>query len=376
MRKSWHRGDAKMQRQSAIHFERVSWDDLRLFASAAGHQSFRQAAFALKTASSTVTRRIERLETELGVRLFDRVPEGVVLTADGRQVLAAVQEMTRASLGVRAALDRDTASRGLIRCAVTEGIGTFWLLPKLGEYHARSPYTIVDLRCAMDSADLLRLEADVSIQLVQPTNPDLLVRRLGYLHIYPFAARSYIEKHGAPGNPLELFQHRIVDQTSPQFADGVLQGYLGAVDLEGVVSVRTNASTAHFYAVELGIGIGGLPTYAIPLGADVIPLDIGLHHRVDVWLAYHPEVRRVQRVVDFIDWLIEQFDPIRFPWFREEFIHPNAFDGFGPDERDLRFDGVDRLVADLRVNEPRQTRSGGQGAHEAQNGNRAETKST
>jgi DNA-binding transcriptional LysR family regulator len=198
----------------------------------------------------------------------------------------------------------------------------------------------------MDSADLLRLEADVSIQLVRPSNPDLVTRKLGCMHIYPFASRDYIATNGAPGNPLELFQHRIVDQTSPQLPDGVLQGYLGAIDLEGVVSVRTNASTAHFYAVELGIGIGGLPTYAVPLGADLVPLDIGLQHKLDLWLAYNPAVRRIPRVTTFIDWLVEQFNPSRFPWFRDEFIHPNEFEGWVAPPEDLRFAATDRVKTD------------------------------
>src|SRR5437764_5700969 len=92
---------------------RVSWDDLRIFAIAGKELSLRKAAAALRTSSSTVVRRIERLETILGVRLFDRLPDGVALTSEGRSVFAAAQQMERASLSVRAQLDHELTRRGI-----------------------------------------------------------------------------------------------------------------------------------------------------------------------------------------------------------------------------------------------------------------------
>lgn len=347
MRTSSQRGAPKLQRSSPPDLERISWDDIRLFLAAARQASFRKAATALGIASSTVTRGIERLESDVGVRLFDRLPEGVSLTRDGQHVLAAAQEMECASLALRRYLDRDTATRGVVRCSITEGLGTFWLVPRLAEFHRANPYTIVDLKCTMDMADVVRFEADVAVQLTRPTNPDLLVAKLGRLHIYPFGARRYIETYGAPSQAAELLQHRIVDQTSPQFEEGMLQAKLGpGVNLEGIVAVRTNASTAHYYAIELGVGLGGLPTYAVPLGADVVPLDIGLHYHVDIWLTYHPDIRAIPRVAMFIDWLRDQFDPRKYPWFRDEFIHPRDFDGWSPPADDIRFEHVESIVAD------------------------------
>ncbi len=47
----------------------------------------------------------------------------------------------------------------------------------------------------------------------------------------------------------------------------------------------------------------------------------------DVWLTYHPDVARIPRVRHVIDWVVDSFDPRRFPWFRDEFIHPREFAG-------------------------------------------------
>jgi DNA-binding transcriptional LysR family regulator len=303
--------------------DRVSWDDLRIFAVAGKELSLRKAAAALRTSSSTVVRRIERLEAVLGVHLFDRLPDGVALTTEGHSVLAAAREMERASLAVRAQLDREMSRRALVRCAVTEGLGTFWIVPHLVQFSRTNPHTIVDLRCSTQSADVLRMEADVAVQLTRPDRPDQVVTRLGRLHIYPFASRSYVETYGLPKNAQEMIKHRLVHQTGPQLDDSTWPRFLGWPDAEKIIIACTNASASHFYAVELGLGIGALPTYAMPLGADLVPVDIGFQHQIDIWMTYHPDIRSVRRVATFIDWLRSVFDAKKFPWFGDEFIHPN-----------------------------------------------------
>ncbi len=303
--------------------DRVSWDDLRVFAIAGRELSLRKAAAVLRTSSSTVVRRIERLEEILAVRLLDRLPDGVALTSEGRSVFAAAQEMQRASLSVRAQLDHELTRRGVVRCAVTEGLGTFWIVPHLAEFGRGNPATLVDLRCSTQPADVLRMEADVAIQLTRPDRPDQVVTRLGRLHIYPFASARYAETYGLPRNAQEMIRHRIVDQTGPQIDEHTWLRFLGLPDVEGMVIVRTNASAAHFYAVELGLGIGVLATYALPLGADLIPVDVGYRHQIDIWMTYHPDIRSVRRVAVFIDWLRSLFDAKRYPWFGDDFIHPN-----------------------------------------------------
>jgi DNA-binding transcriptional LysR family regulator len=324
MPKMLHRPDAKTGHAIGPSLlDRVSWDDLRVFAIAGKELSLRKAATALRTSSSTVVRRIERLEAILGVRLFDRLPDGVVLTSEGRSVLAAAQEMERASLSLRAQLDHELTRRAVVRCAVTEGLGTFWIVPHLAEFSRANPHTLVDLRCSTLSADVLRMEADVAIQLTRPDKPDQVVTRLGRLHIYPFASPRYAETYGLPRNADEMARHRLVHQTGPQLDQSPWSRFLGLPDFESLVIVRTNASAAHFYAVELGLGIGVLPSYALPLGSDLVPVDMGLLHQVDIWMTYHPDIRAVKRVATFIDWLRSLFDSKRYPWFADEFIHPD-----------------------------------------------------
>src|SRR5262249_19644716 len=149
-------------------FDRISWDDLKLFMSVSHTLSFRKAATSTRISSSTIVRRIERLEADLGLRLFDRLPDGVALTAQGQAGFSFVRDMERASNSLRAFLDQDLNSRGVVRCAITEGLGTFWILPHLADFSRANPYTIVDLVCSMQWTDVLRMKADLAIQLVRP----------------------------------------------------------------------------------------------------------------------------------------------------------------------------------------------------------------
>ena len=323
MEKNTQRGAAKIRHPiGPALLERISWDDLRAFMVAARTLGFRKAATALHNTPTTVSRKMERLEETFGFRLFDRIPDGLKLTAEGEAVFRSVQEMERASLSLRAHLDPDLTTRGMVRCAVTEGLGTMWILPHLAQYARTHPTTAVDLRCSMDIADVLRMEADVAVQLQKPDRPDVKSLRLGRLHIYPFASKRYIELYGLPKTIEELKHHRFIHQKAPQVEERAWMQFLDERNIESTVALRTNASTALACAIEFGIGIGPLPTYIVAIGTDLVPIDIGVRHEVDIWMTYHPDARSIRRVASFIDWLRTLFDPKRYPWFGDKFIHP------------------------------------------------------
>jgi DNA-binding transcriptional LysR family regulator len=95
------------------------------------------------------------------------------------------------------------------------------------------------------------------------------------------------------------------------------------VPASSLVSLRTNVSSAHYWSIAKGGGIGVLPTYAQWVDPHLVPLDLGIQEHADIWLTYHPDVRNIPRVSRLIDWMIQSFSPERFPWFRDEFIHPS-----------------------------------------------------
>ena len=178
----------------------------------------------------------------------------------------------------------------------------------------------------MHPADMLRLEADVAVQLVRPGEADLKVVKLGRLHVMPYAAAAYVEAYGVPASVEELSEHRLVFQVAEQAAAPESYDFVfGDRPPAGLVCVRTNSSSAHALAVGSGAGIGWLATYASAIAGGLVPIDLEARRMSDVWLTYHPDVARIPRVREVIDWVIASFDPRRFPWFRDEFVHPREF---------------------------------------------------
>src|SRR5262249_29652739 len=163
-----------------------------------------------------------------------------------------------------------------------EGLGTFWISPRLVEFQRAYPQLLVDVGCAMQSADVLRLEADAAVQLTLPTAKDLKVVKLGRLHAMPFASQSYLNTYGHPESIPDLVNHRIVLQIAEQVTSMYDRLFPG-VPQPGFVVMRTNVSSAHYWSIAKGAGIGMLPTYAQAIGARIVPIDIGLHVPFDIW---------------------------------------------------------------------------------------------
>jgi DNA-binding transcriptional LysR family regulator len=302
----------------------ANWDLVRIFLEVARIGSFRAAAEQLNMSANFLSKRISLLEHAYKTTLMTRHVDGIRLTPEGRQVLESAKLMEEASFGLDRALSQTTpALSGEVRLAVTEGLGTFWLAPRLVEFQRVYPGLLVDLKCEMRSADVLRLEADVAVQLENPDQPDLKRIKIGRLHIMPFVSPSYVDIYGMPKNADDIRQnHRIVLQDADQTrGKEIYEKYAGREQV-GFVAMRNNVSTAHLWSIAKGAGIGWLPTYVPALGDPLIPLDIGVKFELDIWLAYHPDTKKIPRVKQLIEWTIQSFDGHKYPWFSDEFVHP------------------------------------------------------
>jgi DNA-binding transcriptional LysR family regulator len=138
-----------------------------------------------------------------------------------------------------------------------------------------------------------------------------------------FASRKYLETHGSPRSLDEMHRHRLVLQVVDEAAakEAFDSAFPGSAQRDLAV-MKTNASSANDWAVANRAGIGVFPTYALALGGQMTPLDIGLPRSFDRWLSNRASSGR-PRVRQMIDWLTEAFNPARRPWFGDEF-HPST----------------------------------------------------
>src|SRR5450432_2933235 len=324
MRPMLERGAPQQERHKAALGSLTDWDTARVFLEVVRCGSFRSAAERLELSINAVRRRIDDFERQIGATLFTRDVHGTRLTDEGSLVVSAVERMEAASFDLlRASKSVTHTLSGEVRVAVTEGLGTFWLAPRLVEFQQSFPNILVDLHCAMRSADVSRHEADVAIHLSRPAAPDVKLVRLGRMHLMFFASQKYIDTYGVPRTVDDFAKHRLVMQVADQTAaKETFESFFPGHTQQDLLVMKTNVSSANYWAVANGAGIGAFPTYACALGGKMQPLDIELRWSLDIWLSYHPGSGRIPRVRRMIDWLVEAFNPVKYPWFKDEFIHP------------------------------------------------------
>ena len=303
------------------------WEAAHIFLEVARCGSFRAAAQKLGQSVNALRRKIDQFEKAMDVPLLSRHVNGVQLTEEGAKIFTAAQQMESASFDLLQARNiSEKQIEGEVRLSITEGMGTGWLLPQLAEFQRANPRLVMNLRCESRPADLLRLEADIAVQLQRPKAPDLKVVKLGRLHMMFFAAKSYIDAHGYPASASDLAKHRFVVLSNDA---GSWENFYRKIFPEfsptDLVVLRNNVSSTHYWSVVEGMGIGALPSYVQAMGAGLVPLELDFDTKIDVWLTYRSEAKRIARIRRTIDWLIQAYDPRRFPWFRDEFIHPERF---------------------------------------------------
>ena len=279
------------------------WEAAHVFMQVVRSGSFRAAAETLRQSVNSVRRRIDELEHALGLTLLTRHVDGIRLTPEGEHVLVAALKMEAATFELLRSRDQTAANvSGEVRLAITEGLGTFWIAPRLVEFQRANPNLLIDVNCAMKSADVLRLEADIAIQITRPTDSDLIMTKIGRLHFMLFAAESYLQTFGRPKTAADLVHHRILVQSDDNVQWRKLYDRLfPGVPAVGLVALRTNVSSAHYWSIAKGAGIGVLPTYAQAIGAQLVPLDLGVPETGDIWLTYHPDSKKIPRVSRMID---------------------------------------------------------------------------
>src|SRR5258708_7167889 len=124
-----HRGAALMQRRKVEENLNASWEDLRAFLLCTRHQSFRNAAEVLGLTGTTLMRKIDRLEEELGFKLFLRGQSGLSLSDEGRALLFDVEQMERLSFNIFRRASLSTNVPGSVPFPAPNGPGISWILP-------------------------------------------------------------------------------------------------------------------------------------------------------------------------------------------------------------------------------------------------------
>ena len=302
-----------------------SWDDFRFFLATSSAGSFSKAANELGVTQPTISRRIENLEHRLGVRLFDRLPNGVALTTEGESILDAARHIESTVLEIqRNVHGSDKRMEGTVRISVTDGLATYWLTPQLNRLLERHPGISIEFQCSIEPADALKMETDLSIQSGLPQAADLIAMKLGTMHFVPWASPDYIQRNGAPTTPEELLRHRLLDHSIYYKEEGDWNDWFALARAANLISYMTNSSASMLSAIQSGLGIGMLPTYVGECVEGIVPLSLDLRTYSEIYLTYHPNIQGTARVREVINWIKSLFDDRSSLWFQDEFHPPKV----------------------------------------------------
>ncbi len=286
----------------------MDWDKLRIFHAVAAAGSLTHAGEALHLSQSAVSRQIRALEESLDTTLFRRHARGLILTEQGELLFEATRSMSK-RLEATAARIRDSEDEvfGELRVTTTMGLGTLWLAPRLQRLFDRYPNLKLELLLEERILDLPMREADVAIRMKEPSQADLIRRRIMDVRIRLYASRAYLARAGTPETIEEMAGHRLIVQSpnSPQVRAGAefVQPFLS----QSEATLTVNTYFGILQGVIHGLGIGSLPDYIIADFPDLVQVLPDRESEViPVYLAYVQELRQSKRVCAFRDFVLEE----------------------------------------------------------------------
>ncbi|MGJ8623617.1 MAG: LysR family transcriptional regulator [Yoonia sp.] len=287
----------------------MDWDKLRIFHAVADAGSLTHAGDTLHLSQSAVSRQIRALEESLNTTLFHRHARGLILTEQGELLFDATRSMNK-RLEAASARIRDSEEEvfGELRVTTTTGFGTLWLAPRLPKLYEKYPDLKIDLMLEERVLDLPMREADVAIRMKEPSQADLIRKRLMSVRMRLYATRAYLAENGTPQTVEDMTNHRLICQSlnSIQVSAGAtLVQHLMTQDIHKLFTVNNYFGVLQ--GVISNIGIGVLPDYVTEDFTDLVRVLPDLESgEVPVFLAYPEELRQSQRIAAFRDFVQDE----------------------------------------------------------------------
>lgn len=290
---------AKRKRRNA---QFMNWNDARIVLSVARAGSLVGAARELGIHHTTVARRLAVCESDLDVRLFDRLDGGYIPTAIGETVLVHCLRLEEAARAVETvAAEGLNTLRGTIRATTTSFLGAY-LTQHVTDF--RLQYPDIEIEIIIDSRDydITRREADVALRCGMPRVGRANVRKMATM---AFAVYGRAECFGDDAARLEELPWVCLDDTWEYLPEArwLRLNYPHARRV-----MRTNDVQCLHSAVRGGSGVGVLPCFMGTPDKDLVrlsgPQPVTSN---DIYLLVHQDLAKNARIVAFVDWLKNSF---------------------------------------------------------------------
>ncbi|MGB2200815.1 MAG: LysR family transcriptional regulator [Pseudooceanicola atlanticus] len=283
----------------------MHWDDLRIFLGVARDESLSAAGRRLRIDPATVSRRIARLEEQIGAALFAKSPQGYALTDAGQRLM---DHALRAEQAVLAAGEEIAGQAGRlsgqIRIGAPDGAANFLLPQVCARIAADNPELEVQIVALPRLFNLSRREADMAVTVSPPSAGRLLVQKIADYHLHLAGARSYLDRHPPITTLDALHGHRMVGYIPDMIFDKELD-YLGELGLTRV-SLASNSVLVQLNWLRQGAGLGIVHDFALPSAPELRRLLVDrVHISRAFYLVRHADDARLERMNRFAAQLTE-----------------------------------------------------------------------
>lgn len=282
----------------------MNWDDIRIFLAVARIGSLSGAARHLDVQHSTVSRRLQHLEASLGVRLLDRKRSGYELTPAGEDLREAALRMEREVLNVDGTLQGlDASLKGTLRITTVGNIASSFLMPMLSRFSQTYPEITVELSVSNADVSLPEREADIAIRVTSTPPETLIGKKIGTIASTVYGSRDYLKHMHA--------HHETPRWIGVNCCDYHIK-WTKRLSGDESFNFRVDEPLITHESVRQGLGLAVLPCHMGDRDPELGRyLDPPPEMDMDLWLLYHRDLKRIERVHVFRDFIASEFENIR-----------------------------------------------------------------
>ena len=277
--------------------QNLDWEEVKSFAVVAGAGSVRKAARELGVHHSTLSRRIENLEYALGTRLFNRQPEGYVLTTAGEEFAAVVRECgLRLNDVERQISGQEGDLSGVVTITMAEPLAVHMFGPRLAEFADAHPGIDVRIIATTDVLDISRREADIAIRTNNNPPQSLVGKRLFPYYQTAYATEDYLRAHDFESLP-ELARWICWREGEERHPDWTKETAFRKVPVWGYFPSLALQQAA----ARGGLGLAMLPCFVGDRDPSLVRASSRKPTKArDIWLLTHSDLRRTARIRAFM----------------------------------------------------------------------------
>lgn len=283
----------------------TDWNDLHAFLAIARSGQLTKAGRMMGVNTTTMGRKLRRLEARLGASLFEQTREGQVLTEAGENLLVKVEAMASAATGIDEAQGTTgPLLSGILRISVSEGFGSWVLSRNMPAFAQRHPALTLDIVANSGFLSLSKREADIAIMLSRPKAGPVIARKLSDYALRLYASKDYLAEMGMPERQSDLANaHRLVGYI-PDLIYAPELRYLDEICPSITPRLRSSSINVQHQLLAAGAGLGVLPCFmgdADPRLVAILPDTCIVR---SFWLVTHKDTHQLARVKAGKDWII------------------------------------------------------------------------